>query len=79
MAETRERSGRVLDSRPRGRRFEPHWRHCIVVLQARNIYPSSVLVHPRKTRPCLTERFLMERKESNQTNKQNKKPYGLEP
>ena len=26
-------SGRVLDSRPRGRGFEPHWRHCIVVLE----------------------------------------------
>ena len=25
-------SGRVLDSRPRGRRFEPHRNHCIVVL-----------------------------------------------
>ena len=25
-------SGRVLDSRPRVRRFEPHRRHCIVVL-----------------------------------------------
>ena len=31
-----------------------------------------VLVQPRKTRPCLTERLLMGRKESNQTNKQNK-------
>ena len=35
---------------------------------ARHIYPSSVLVQPRKTRPCLTERLLMGRKESNQTN-----------
>ena len=26
-------SGRVLDSRPRGRRFEPHRRHCVVVLE----------------------------------------------
>ena len=26
-------SGRVLDSRPKGRGFEPHWRHCIVVLE----------------------------------------------
>ena len=26
-------SGRVLDSRPRGRVFEPHGRHCIVVLE----------------------------------------------
>ena len=31
--------------------------------------PSLVLVHPRKTRPCLTERLLNGRKESNQTNK----------
>ena len=31
------------------------------------IYPSLVLVQPRKTRPCLTERLLMGRKESNQT------------
>ena len=26
-------SGRVLDSRPRGREFEPHRRHCVVVLE----------------------------------------------
>ena len=26
-------SGRVLDSRPRGHRFEPHQRHCVVVLE----------------------------------------------
>ena len=26
-------SGRVLDSRPKGREFEPHRRHCIVVLE----------------------------------------------
>ena len=26
-------SGRVLDSRPRGRGFEPHWRHCVVSLE----------------------------------------------
>ena len=26
-------SGRVLDCRPRGRGFEPHWRHCFVVLE----------------------------------------------
>ena len=23
----------VLDSRPMGRGFEPHWRHCVVVLE----------------------------------------------
>ena len=27
----------------------------------------TILVQPRKTRPCLTERLLMGRKESNQT------------
>ena len=26
-------SGRVLDSRPRGRGLEPHRRHCVVVLE----------------------------------------------
>ena len=36
---------------------------------ARHIYPSLVLVQPRNTRPCLTEKLLMGRKESNQTNK----------
>ena len=29
----RELSGRVLDSRQRGRGFEPHLRHCVVVLE----------------------------------------------
>ena len=38
---------------------------------ARHIYPSLVLVQPRKTSPYLTERLLMGRKESNQTNKQH--------
>ena len=59
-------SGRVLDSRPKGRGFEPHRRHCVVSL-SKNINPSLVLVHPRKTRPFITERLLMGRKESNQT------------
>ena len=26
-------SGRVLDSRPKGRGFKPHRRHCVVVLE----------------------------------------------
>ena len=26
-------SGRVLDSRPKGHGFEPHRRHCVVVLE----------------------------------------------
>ena len=59
-------SGRVLDSRPRGCGFEPHQRHCIVSL-SKNIYPSLVLVLPRKTCPFITERLLMGCKESNQT------------
>ena len=36
---------------------------------ARHIYPSLVLAQPRKTCPSITERLLMGRKESNQTNK----------
>ena len=32
-------------------------------------YPTLVLVQPRKTRPYITERLLMGRKESNQTKK----------
>ena len=63
-----ERSGsvvsRMLDSRLRGRWFEPH---CVVSL-SKNINPSLVLVQPRKTCPFITERLLMGRKESNQTN-----------
>ena len=56
----------MLDSRPRGGGFEPRRRHCVVVLEE-DIYPSLVLVQPRNTRTCLTERLLMGRKESNQT------------
>ena len=62
-------SGRVLDSRPKGSGFEPHRRHCVVSL-SKNIYPSLVMVQPRMTRPFITDRLLMGRKESNQTNKQ---------
>ena len=52
---------------PKGRGFEPHRRHCVVSL-SKNINPSLVLVQPRKTRPFITVRLLMGRKESNQTN-----------
>ena len=62
-----ERIGTVLDSRPKGRGFEPHRRLCVVSL-SKNIDPSSILVQHRKTRPLLTERLLIGRKESNQTN-----------
>ena len=58
----------MLASRQKGRGFEPHRRHCVVSL-SKNINPSLVLVQPRKTCPYITERSLMGRKESNQTNK----------
>ena len=58
-------SGRVLDSRQRGRGFESHRRHCVVSL-SKNINPCLALVQPRKTRPFITERLLIGRKESNQ-------------
>ena len=61
-------SGIALDSRPKGRGFEPHRRHCVVSL-SKNINPGLVLVKPWQTRPFITERLLMGRKESNQTNK----------
>ena len=61
-------SVRVLYSRPRGRRFEPHQHHCVASL-SKNINPSLVLVQPRKTRPLITERLLLGCKESNQTDK----------
>ena len=54
----------MLDLRPKGRGFKPHWRHCVVSL-SKNIV--QVLVQPRKTRPFITERLLMGCKESNQT------------
>ena len=39
---------------------------------SKNINPSLVLVQPRKARPFITERLLMGRTESNQTNKQTR-------
>ena len=61
-------SGRVLDSRPKGRGFKPHRRHSVVSL-SKNINPSLLLVQTRKTRPFIIEILLMGRKESNQTKK----------
>ena len=43
-------SGRVLDSRPKGRGFEPHRCHCVVSL-SKNINPSLVHVQHRKPVP----------------------------
>ena len=60
----------MLDSRPRGRGFEAHRRHCVVVIEQDTFFLARYWFKPRKTRPCLTERLLMGRKESNQTNKQ---------
>ena len=42
------------------------------------MYPSLVLVQPRKTRLCLTERLLMGRKKSNQTKNKRKRPSFFE-
>ena len=61
-------SGRVLDLRPRGCRFDAHRHHCFESL-SKNINSSLVLVQHRKTCPFITERLLMGRKESNQANK----------
>ena len=76
LMDWRERSGTVLDWRPRCRRFEPHRHYCIVSF-SKNIKPSLVLVQPRKTLPFITERLLMGRKESNQTNNQTNSLIGL--
>ena len=70
-------TGRVLDSRPKGRGVESHRRYCVVSL-SKNINPSLVLVQPRKTRPFITERLLMGGKESNQT-KQTKTTASTKP
>ena len=53
-------SGRVLDSRPKGRGFDPHRSHWVVSL-SKNIHSSLVLVQPMKTSPYITERMLMGR------------------
>ena len=66
-------SGRALDSRPKGRGFEPHRRHCVVSLSKNINNPNLVQVQPRKIRPFITERLLMGRKESNQTKTKNSK------
>ena len=59
-------SGRVLDLRPRVRGFEPHRRHCVVVLEQDTFIQGLVLVQPRKTHSYIAERLLMGCKQSNQ-------------
>ena len=63
-------SGRMLDSRLRGRGFKPQQHHCLVSL-SKNINSSLVLVQPTKTHSFITERLFMGRKESNQTKQDN--------
>ena len=46
-----------------------------VLSLSKNINPSLVLVQPRKTRPFITERLLIGRKESNLTNKKITKKH----
>ena len=66
-----ERSGSLVDclARDRGAAgLEPQRHHCVLSL-SKNINPSLVLVQPRRTRPFITERLLIGRKESNKKKK----------
>ena len=69
----RERSGSVVECLTRGQGAAGSSLNGVTALCpcARHINPSLVLVQPRKTCPYVTERLLMGRKESNQTNKTN--------
>ena len=44
-------SGRVLDSRPKGRGFEPHRRHCVVVLGQDTFTLAEYWFNPRRSVP----------------------------
>ena len=67
----RERSGSVVEclSRDHGAAGSSLTGVTALCPSARHIDPSLVLVQLRKTRPFLSEKLLMGRKESNQTNK----------
>ena len=73
----RERSGSVVECLTRDRGAAGLSLTGITTLcpWARHFNPSLVLVQPRKTSPFITERLLMGRKESNQTN--NKQEISL--
>ena len=71
----RERSGSMVECLTGDRRARGSSLTGVTALWSRHIYPSLVLVQPRKTRPYITEKLLMGRKELNQTNKQTKGPY----
>ena len=68
----RECSGSVVECLTRDRKAEGLSLTSVTALGSctGHIYPSLVLVQPKKTRPCLTERLLIGRKESNQPTKQ---------
>ena len=68
----RERSGSMVECLTRDRRAAGSSLTGIVVSLSKNINPSLVIVQPRKTRPFITKRLLMGRKESNQTNQHTK-------
>ena len=63
--------GHVIGNTYFSRHHHPHRCHFVVSL-SKNVNPSLVLVQPRKTRPFITERLLMGRNESNQTNKKKR-------
>ena len=70
----RERSGSVVECLTRDRRAAGLSLTAVTALWSLSkthlsYYPSLVLVQPRKTCSYITERLLMGRKESNQTNK----------
>ena len=68
-----ERSGSVVECLTQDQ-GAAGWSHtCVTALfpLARTLNSSLVQVQPKKTRPFITERFLMGRKESNQTHKNN--------
>ena len=67
----RERCGSVVECLTRDRKAAGSSLTGVTALwflSKTHIYPSLVLVQPKKTRLYITERLLMGRKESNQTN-----------
>ena len=69
--QARERSGSVVECLTRDRGTTGSGLTGVNALWSlsKTHFSSLVLVQPRNTRPCLTERLLMGCKESNQTNK----------
>ena len=59
----------MLDSRQKGRGFEPHRRHCVVVLEQDTYILAYYWFNPGEDPSRITERLLSGCKESNQTNK----------